>query len=338
MVSLFSLRENPEGFSFFDSLFTKAALHWIKKGVVHTKTVVYVDILLLVNFIISYFLLLSTCKITGCCIPFFRMLLACSASALFSLILIAPALPEWISLLYKALSGAAVVFLAFGAKSIALFLRNFLWHFILNLGLAGLLLLAVLKGSFASIHANNLNFYFNLSPLLLAGASVIFYLFLRLLVLLFGRPSPGAVYPLKISGSGLQLFVNAFYDTGFFLQEPVSGAPVILISFEAVRAQLPADIEAFLTGFFCGRPIAPPKKLPVRVLSCRFAEGQRLLPGFCLEKSCFTVHEQEHTVLKPVIAFCPNLLHKGAFDALFGSDIFNQFSATGGKHDTTRIH
>ena len=112
------------------------------------KTVVYLDILLLVNFLIGYFLLRAAARLAGADLGAGRALAGAAASALSTLILLAPELPGWLGAAYKLATAAAIVLIAFGFKGWRPFLRACVWFFILNLGLAGLVLLAVYRGGF----------------------------------------------------------------------------------------------------------------------------------------------------------------------------------------------
>ena len=72
------------------------------------KTVIYLDVLLLVNFLAGYFLLLGAGVLSGCSARLTRLLAASGLAALSALILFAPELPYPVQILYKLGSGALI--------------------------------------------------------------------------------------------------------------------------------------------------------------------------------------------------------------------------------------
>ena len=146
------------------------------------KTVIYLDALLLVNFLIAYFLLQAVALFCGKDLSFWRSTLGAGIAALSTLILLAPELPCFLSILFKAGSAFIVVLSAFGFCGWRPFLRQFVWFFLLNIGLAGLVLLAVTHGGFSGMEINNLTVYIDVSPLLLLFCSLAVYTSLRFIL------------------------------------------------------------------------------------------------------------------------------------------------------------
>ena len=111
------------------------------------KTVIYLDVLLLVNFLIAWFLLLAAGAVSGQRAGAARMAAASALAALSSLILLAPELPYPVQLLYKAGTAALVVLATFGWHGPRRFVTAVCWFTAFHLALAGLAILAVLQSN-----------------------------------------------------------------------------------------------------------------------------------------------------------------------------------------------
>ena len=70
----------------------------------------------------------------------------------------------------------------------------------------------------------------------------------------------------------------AFCDTGFSVQDPLTGQAVVLVYYPAVRSALPQELRTFLDRYFaCGT--APPPELRVRLVPCTTIAGHCVLPA-----------------------------------------------------------
>lgn len=83
------------------------------------KTVIYLDVLLLVNFLVAYFLLQAAGLLSSQHAAFSRMVCASGIASLSALILFAPELSYPAQILYKILTACAVVGVAFGLQGAA---------------------------------------------------------------------------------------------------------------------------------------------------------------------------------------------------------------------------
>ena len=90
-----------------------------------------------------------------------------------------------------------------------------------------------------------------------------------------GAPS----VPATLEVAGVQLPVQAFHDTGFALQEPLSGKAVVLVQYPAVRHRLPQAARQYLDGWFAHSTAPPPPELGVHLVPCRSIHGQSMLPA-----------------------------------------------------------
>lgn len=280
------------------------------------KTVIYLDELVLVNFVIAAAFLLGAGLLAGqrCSGP--RLAAGAGAAGLSALLLLAPELPFGLALGVKAASGGACVALAYGWPGRRSFFHLAGWYLVLNLALTG----GVLALPGGGAQTGNLVVYLDITPgrLLLCVAGV--YLALRGILFCFGRPGAGCV-PAVLELGGVSLPVRAFYDTGFSVEDPLSGRPVVLVRYEAVRTALPPalreELDAQLrTG---GCPPPPDPALRLRFLLCRTIAGSKLLPTLPAERLTRQSKGRTYRQENLLAAFCAGSNEEG-WSLLLGAE------------------
>ena len=286
------------------------------------KTVIYLDVLLLVNFLVAYFLLQAAGLLSSQHAAFSRMVCASGIASLSALILFAPELSYPAQILYKILTACAVVGVAFGLQGLRRFVTAVCWYVALNILLAGLCIAVILRTGTPLLQTANLTVYLRISPVVL---------------LLFSAASCGAVWlVLHFSGStpqttrtigiefklcGAPVRLRATLDTGCHLKDPVTCLPVLLISWPAAKGRLPGGVNAFLGQWFQGlHPSTPPVGASLRVIPCNTAAQHALLPGFAVADISTITETGMQSLGRTAVAFCPQPFQSGEYEALYGSD------------------
>ena len=93
------------------------------------KTVIYLDVLLLVNFLVAYLLLQAAGVLTGQRAAFARMLTGSVCAAVSALILFAPELSYPVQIMYKLATALAIAALTFGWRDKLRLLAAACWIF-----------------------------------------------------------------------------------------------------------------------------------------------------------------------------------------------------------------
>ena len=236
------------------------------------KTVIYLDELLLTNFLAAAALLLGAGLLCARQCSGLRLMAGSAAAAAASLGILLPELPEPAAFLYKVFTCCAAVAAAYGVPGLRNFVQLCAWYLLLNLLLCGAVLLP-------GVQSANLCVYLPLSP---GPAAAVLRCSAcraaRRTVLLWPcrhplrcrRAGAGQVQPCS---------VQAFCDTGFSVQDPLTGQAVVLVALSR-RAQRPAagSCGTFLDRYFaCGT--APPPELRVRLVPCTTIAGHCVLPA-----------------------------------------------------------
>lgn len=287
------------------------------------KTVIYLDVLLLVNFLIAYFLILAAGLLSGQRAHFRRLAAGAGTAALSALILFAPPLPYAAQLAYKITTAALIIAAAYGVRLRRKWLAATLWYAALNVLLAGFALLYIYQTASPLVHISNLAVYVRLSPLLLLTLSgaccFVVGLGMRLLAPVEGMP---AATGLEVELAGTSLRLRAVLDTGCHLKDPMTCLPVLLISYPDARTRLPDTVDAYLSAWFAGRqPTEPPPGTRLRMIPCATAAGQTLLPAFAVENVSQITGRGLLAIGQAVIAFSGQPLGGNAYEALYGADL-----------------
>ena len=212
---------------------------------------IYLDVLLLVNFVTTALFLLAAGLLSGVTASGWRVTAGAALGA--------------------AASGAVIVLAAYGWPGARCFLRLAAWFMALHLALTGAVLLP-------GAHSNNFSVYLPLSPglLLLCAGGV--YLAVQGVLRLLGRRG-GQTVPATLLVAGAALPLRAFCDTGFSVQEPLSGRAVVLVRYAAAQSALPPPLGAYLSAYFSGGTAPPPPELALRFVPCTTVAGHCILPA-----------------------------------------------------------
>ncbi|WP_156075487.1 sigma-E processing peptidase SpoIIGA [Faecalibacterium prausnitzii] len=105
-------------------------------------------------------------------------------------------------------------------------------------------------------------------------------------VLRFLGRGGGQVFPARLTVADTALDVRAFCDTGFSVQEPLSGRTVVLVRFGAVQSRLPPALGTYLEQHFAGAAPLPVPALGVRLVPCTTVAGHCILPAVPASLCC----------------------------------------------------
>lgn len=286
------------------------------------KTVIYLDVLLLVNFLAAYFLLLAAGGLSGQRARFSRMLLGSGIAALSSLILFAPEQPYPVQLLYKLGSALLLVAITFGGNNKLRLLTATCWYGALNIALAGLALLVILRTGTPLLQTGNLTVYLRVSPLLLVVLSGLCCLAVELGMRMLDRRKPAfQTVGLEVELGDTVLHLRAALDTGCHLKDPITCLPVLVVSFPDAKTRLPPSVQKYLTSWFEGNPLCdPPDQMKLRLIPCHTAAQRSLLPGFSVQNIGLITNNGVLGLGRSAIAFAPQSFGNERYEALYGSD------------------
>ena len=198
------------------------------KGAVPLK-VIYIDVLIFVNFIVNYFILLATQRICRQRAGTLRIFLADALASACSLAVFLPETGAISGVMLRLAVSSAVVLTAFGFRDCKRFFSLLGGFFAVSFAYAGICfgIWAVFKPKGMII--KNDTVYFDVSPLLLICTSAVCYLLLMLLKKHFSKDEGTSLeYTVEITINGQTSSLKGFLDTGNMLYDCFSECPVII--------------------------------------------------------------------------------------------------------------
>jgi stage II sporulation protein GA (sporulation sigma-E factor processing peptidase) len=190
--------------------------------------VVNLDVLILQNSIVNYFLLYITSQSVRIKFNFKRAMLSSIFGGVYVITLIVPKLKLLTTLPFKFAVVIIMILLLFGVKDTMLILKSSLIYILYSMLLAGLcFFIEYNQDPFANI--NSFDFGFSYKKLMLA-IMVIYMLINRLVVYIKDRKDIcSLIYTVEIKSRDTLKTVAAFLDTGNELREPATNLPVLIL-------------------------------------------------------------------------------------------------------------
>lgn len=273
--------------------------------------VVYLDVLLAVNWVIDFLLLHAVARLTRTPCRGGRLVLGAAVGAACCCVVLLPPLPAVLSVLLKAAGALAMVVVGFRFAGWGMLLKRAAVLFVLSAAFAGVAMAAWWLAAPDGLQVINGVVYYDIPPLLLIALTAASYGLLCLWGRWTRRREPmGRTYRLRLTYNGKTAQVTALFDSGNGLAEPFSGAPAAVAEYRAVAALLSPEWE-------------PSRRLPptgARLIPFSSVGGSGLLPAF--RPDCLTVigEEGEWDVTGAWVAVCDRL-GNGNYGALIGLEL-----------------
>ncbi len=213
------------------------------------RQVVYVDVLIILNLFISFFLLRATeffAKEQG---KRWRVFLGALLGGVYSLQVFLPEMGIFLNALSRILAGLLITFTSFGFKTFRRFLKLFCVFLLITFLFAGLMiaLWIVLKPD--GMLLNNSTVYFGISLPVLVVSTALCYVAVRIVSrILFRNKAQRSIYDFTLEIDGKKLSGRAMLDTGNNLSESFSGYPAVICTYDFLKEALPCEAEAFFKG------------------------------------------------------------------------------------------
>lgn len=294
--------------------------------------VIYLDVLIALNWFIDYLLLSATARILRLAVRRWRIVTGALLGASFSCLIFLPSIPVVLSLLIKLAAASLIVLVAFPWVGLKLYFKQLLVFFVISAAFAGISTAVWFFAAPAGFMVVNGVVYYDVPPLLLVGLTVLSYLCIRLYDRFIRKKAPvNREFTLILDCGGGEVHVRALYDTGLHLTEPFSGNPVAVVRYAAIAHALPPALKEALSqaglqpgetsppGEEGGAALAVQSRL--RLIPFQTVGGNGLLPAFQAKRAEISApggHKKEITGI--YIAVCP-VLGRGEYEALLGSDI-----------------
>lgn len=272
--------------------------------------VVYLDVLLAVNWVIDFLLLHAAARLTRTPYRGWRLVLGAAVGAAWCGTVLLPPLPALVIVALDAAGAVAMTATAFRFGGIGALFRRAGVLFVLSAVLAGVAMAVYVFLAPADLQVINGVVYYPISPLLLIALTALSYALLCLWGRWTRRREPlGRHYRLRITRGDRTVEVPALFDSGNGLTEPFSGAPVAVAEYGAV-----ADL---LSPVWARADAVPPAG--ARLIPFSSVGGSGMLPAFRPDRLTVVGEEGEWDRTGAWVAVCESL--GGNTHALIGLEL-----------------
>lgn len=248
-------------------------------------TVIYVDVLVALNFFITFLLLLVTAKLSKRKADIKRTVAAALLGGAYSPVILIDDMGALLSLALKLLAAFLIVLTAFKLRTFVVYLKEVAIFFFVNLMFVGIMVGLWLIFKPAGVVINNTTVYFDVSAKLLLFSAVAAYLISGLIIKVYNNKTASKeLYEITVYLNGEKVKFFAFADSGNKLKEPFSGLPVIVAH----------------TGLF--------EKVPCsRVIPCKTVSGDGALYAFKPDRVAVATTKGEGSFENVYIALSDNI-------------------------------
>lgn len=288
---------------------------------------VYVDILVLTNFIADYFLLLLTAFLSANEVKRLRLFLGAGAASLSSLLIFAPELNAFLEVLIRLAISLVIVLITFGFLNFRRYIKAVLIFYAANVILAGgAMLLWSLFAPNGLVVRNGAVFY-NISPILLIVTCAAVYL-ISLVVsrIISRRKSRGREYSVVLEFEGKKAEVKGIVDSGNMLRDVISGAPVIVCDYDKISPLLCTELREIMSkqnfeiGFYSAITTSRYKNR-FRVIPFESVGGSGVMAALVLDKAVITCGGERQEISDIIMAVTHKKIAGGEFDVLLNPEL-----------------
>ena len=279
--------------------------------------VIYVDILIIVNLFVNYFLILVTSKFLSLKMKKSRFLLGEILGSMYSLFIFLPPMNLFISLLAKLLMSLSIICVVFRLRSLKSVIKTLLCFYAVNFIFLGVMfgLWCIFRPN--GMIMNNGMIYFNISPIVLIVSTLVTYILLEIYGRVFTKKiTTKTQCSVEIHFDGKCKTINAIVDTGNYLREPFSNFPVIVAKKSSVIDICPQEIlkgpleyikyeDSYIKNF--------------RIVPFKTVSGEGLLPSF--EPDYVVINNGEHK--KAYLAICSDEILSNEESGILNPELLN---------------
>lgn len=292
------------------------------------RQTVYLDILILLNSIINFYILFITGAMSRSRIIRIRLLIGGLLGGALSATILLPEMNDFLSFLFKALTSAIIVFISFEPQSKRVFLRRYIYYMAVNFIFAGAVLFCCFLFSTPLIYYNNSNFYFDISAPFLIVIATLTYILITVTVKRSDQPMHiQKFYDLEIRKSGETVKCTAFADTGNALKDVFTGDPIIVADYGVIDRLLPGAFRSYFVTDDAAENIDAVALTEgaeeIRLVPFSSVGGAGFLKAFRCDEIKITGDNKAYSLSHGYIAVYNGELSSGNYGAIINPEIFD---------------
>ncbi len=288
------------------------------------RSVVYADILIFMNTIITFIILLTTADFLKIEPNRIRYVTGSLIGGVFSLIIIAPQMNTFLMLLSRTLIGVLIVLISFNLKNFRVVLKCIICFVFITFLYSGVLYFVLSFINSDSLYINNGYIYFDLSAFAVIGISALIFCILKFInCFILKKKDSDLIFNVIIIFNEKKIKVKAFFDTGNSIKDNFTDRPVILVSIseisELVDSELYKSLEQLLVQDSYSNFNNNLRLIPVKTLG-----EYNVLPAFTADKAIVEDYISNLTIDKPCIAVCYDSFDDKNYKALINKEVLGR--------------
>lgn len=275
--------------------------------------IVYADVLICFNTVITYFILLAVKAVNRNKTKIIKVVLASLIGGFSSLYILLPQQNIFVEIMVKFILSGIITIVAFGFDCFKKFIRSLFFFFSISFIYAGFMLgfFYLLKPNGMVI--NNGVVYFQISPVILVVASVLFYYIMIFFKQFFSKKDEYAKNKIiTLVYKNKEYIINCMVDSGDTIKDPMGLCEVVIL--DKINAQKIIGKE------FCEMVLnfAVTEDIMLRVIPYKTINGDGLLPAIKIDFAI--VDEQKKSnVLVGIVDYS----FDGDFDGIISPEFIN---------------
>ena len=281
------------------------------------QPVIYADVLIFLNVVITFFLLLTVKQFTGVKTTTARMIAGAVVGGVYSLIVLAPHLPFLLMLLAKTAMSLSITFISFRERRMKKMLQCFVLFWTVSFLYAGIMFALQLLVKGQRITVNNGTVYFDINIFALIFITVVIYFviwFLRRKV--FRYDQMDMICDIELHYCGNTVKAKALLDSGNHVRDIYSNYPVVILTSAFAERLTTQPIHCETSSVLnAGTHGIPLRLLPVQALT-----GEVYLPAFTADSAEVFTDRRQRKHGSVCVAVTDDQLGSEKYQALIGED------------------
>lgn len=285
------------------------------------NTSIYIDVLILINLFVNFFLLKSTQSILHLPAKQYRIVISSFLGGVYSLIILVDMIPILILNILKLVMSLILVLIAFGYKNKKQTFKTLLFFYIINFIYAGIMIgIYFFINPVGMVYQNGIA-YFDISAILLCICTIISYLIIQLISYLLSKNTQkNQIMSIQVQINNSSLLLNAFIDTGNQLVDIMTSLPIIMCETKSVKSIFSDEIYNLVYDKKIEMINNKYWNKKLKLIFVTTVTGSNMLVGFKADK-VICIKENEKVEKQAIIALTNDKISNGEFDALIGTNI-----------------
>ena len=200
---------------------------------------IYVDILIVTSVYIDFLIIKASAALMHRRPANRRCILGALAGSLFSLCILLPPMGKMFDILFRLISAAVIVLTVFGYGNAGRFFSMLGTFFAVSCLFAGICV-AIPQLFGKTVLSRNGGIYINIPLMLLLCSTAAAYGAARLIRGISSSDKAAGIYTVTVTSKEISVSFPAAADSGNFLKDPITGAPVIVCPAEKLSPMFPA--------------------------------------------------------------------------------------------------